>query len=420
MNVFVTGSRGFIGRRLAAQLAAAGHRVLCGVSPRRGDAPDACPRMVVDFTRDVDIDTWLPRLCDVDCIINTVGVIASARDIAAIHTAAPKALFAAAAQRGVEVIQISALGADERAVTSFHCTKRAADDALLAAHPLATVVQPSLVFGEDGTSARMFMTIASLPLIPLPAGGNQRVQPIHVDDLVAAVAALVGNRRFAGRRLALVGPEPLALRDFLAQLRSDLHLGRARFLSIPRPIASLAASVAGALRSTLVNRETWQMLERGNTADVAVTRELLGRLPRRVTQFVAPERSALLARNAKLAWLLGLLRFAIAVVWLVAGVVSAGIYPVADSLALIAHMGVTGVAASVLLYAGVAVDLVLGIATLLVRNRRLWLLEIAVVLGYTIMISIWLPEFWAHPYGPLAKNIPVLCALYMLYELEER
>ena len=52
--------------------------------------------------------------------------------------------------------------------------------------------------------------LASLPIIPLPGDGRQQVQPIHIDDLVLAIAAIVQRQDFAHRRVALVGPEALS------------------------------------------------------------------------------------------------------------------------------------------------------------------------------------------------------------------
>jgi len=412
MKVFVTGSRGFIGRHLVERLLGAGHDVVYGVSSRDcGDSPTA--RVVVDFVRDVQTSTWLPRLEGVDCVVNTVGAIGGGLD--AIHVDVPTALFAAAAQGKVQVINVSALGADEGAQTAFHRTKKKADDELLATHPFATVVQPSLVYGEGGASARMLTVLASLPVVPLPGSGMQRVQPIHVDDVAAAIVALLDNRAYAGRKIALVGPVPLTMRTFLAELRAALGLGRPRFLPVPDVLMSLAAS----LGTSLVNGDMLSMLERGNTADASDTREILGRDPRGVSAFIPPAARAALVTEAKLEWLLVLLRVSIAVVWVTAGVLSAGIYPLSESLALVGRMGITGGLALALVYAGAVLDVVLGIATLVLTGARwLWALQMVVIAGYTLMISIWLPEFWLHPYGPIVKNLPMLCALFMLYELD--
>jgi len=50
----------------------------------------------------------------------------------------------------------------------------------------------------------------------------------------------------------------------------------------------------------------------------------------------------------------------------------------------------------------------------------LWLLQLAVIIAYTAIITVWLPEFWLHPYGPVVKNLPVIIAIYLLFELERR
>jgi hypothetical protein len=53
------------------------------------------------------------------------------------------------------------------------------------------------------------------------------------------------------------------------------------------------------------------------------------------------------------------------------------------------------------------------------RRRWLWRAQIALILGYMVIISIKLPEYWLHPYGPLTKNLPMLVAILMLHEFEE-
>jgi hypothetical protein len=282
-------------------------------------------------------------------------------------------------------------------------------------------VQPSLVFGVGGASARLFTMLASLPIVPLPGSGQQQVQPIHVDDLILAIIALVQRADFVHRRVALVGPEALTLRAFLARLRHLMGIPRPRFLPIPLPLMRIAAGVAQLSRHSLLDRESLAMLEAGNTADPRATCELLCRSPRPVEQFLAADVRTLMRQRAQLEWLLPPLRWSIAVVWIWTGLVSFGLYPRADSLALLARTGITGVLADVALYSAAALDLVLGAATLLMRRRRLlWLAQFVLILGYTVIITIRLPEFWLHPYGPILKNLPMLAAIALLYGFEAR
>ena len=45
--------------------------------------------------------------------------------------------------------------------------------------------------------------------------------------------------------------------------------------------------------------------------------------------------------------------------------------------------------------------------------------QMLLIVFYTGVITICLPEFWAHPYGPLLKNLPLLAAIAVLHELDD-
>ena len=106
--------------------------------------------------------------------------------------------------------------------------------------------------------------------------------------------------------------------------------------------------------------------------------------------------------------------------WIVTGFVSLAVYPVADSYVLLARTGITGRAAPLALGGAALLDIALGIASLALRRRWVWWAQIALILGYTFVITWRLPEFWAHPYGPILKNVPILAALLLLAHVEER
>lgn len=418
----MTGASGFLGGRIAHALQTRGYEV---VRATRG-ARVAGRAIDVDFTRDVEPEHWLPKLDGIDVVVNAVGILREqgAQTFALLHERAPKALFAASARAGVRlVIQISALGADPEGASAYHRSKRAADDFLATLDLAAFIVQPSLVYGPGGASATLLDTLASLPVIPLPGCGEQPVQPIHVDDAIEAILAMIETAPVApgARRVALVGPEPLSLREFLARLRRALGLPAARFVRVRMPLVRLGASLARFLPKALLDPETLAMLERGNTADASATRRWLQRVPRPVERFVAAENAGAARRDAKLRWLLPVLRWSIALVWIVTGIVSLGLYPVAEGHALLARVGLTGVLASVMLYGAAVLDIALGVGVLVLSRRHwLWLLQLTVILGYTAIITLKLPEFWLHPYGPLLKNLPMLAAIALLDALEER
>ena len=165
MRILLTGASGFIGKHLLHALLAEGHEVVCAVRKPR---PSSHPRLAylhADFTKDTDKSAWLARLSQVDAVINAVGIFreTGAQTFDRLHVQTPRALFAACAEsHDVHmVIQLSALGADEAADTPYHLSKKAADDYLATLPIRAAIIQPSLVYGPDGTSARVFKAMAS-------------------------------------------------------------------------------------------------------------------------------------------------------------------------------------------------------------------------------------------------------------------
>ncbi len=429
MRVLLTGASGFIGGRVMEALLRAGHRVV--TVSRREVAPGmwTVQHISRDFSRALNPADWEGAVQDIDVVINAVGILREKGDqqFDPLHHRAPAALFRAAASAGVpRIVQISALGADEDAVSPYHLSKKAADDVLRSLPVEGIIVQPSLVFGPGGASAAMFTMQASQPVIPLPGKGGQMVQPVHIDDLVQVIVTLATRaevgRRYAGQRVAVVGPDPLTMRDFYAKLRGAMGLSApARFLPVPMAVMRVAAAAGKWLPDSPLDTDTLAMLERGNTAAAADTEAILGRSPRAVRSFVEPGWRADMRLAAALRWLTPILRLSVAVVWLIAGIVSLGLYPVEDSLAMLRAVGVPEPLAPFSLYAAAAMDIIFGLLVLSFRRWRwLWVLQAAAVLVYTVILTLHLPEFWLHPFGPLAKNLPFLAVLWLLYEVDRR
>jgi uncharacterized protein YbjT (DUF2867 family) len=422
VKVLLVGSSGFIGRRLHAALLRAGHEV-ASTTRHPSSARDA-GTVTADYTRDIEAQMWVPRLAGIDVVINAVGILreSGSQTFKSIHTLAPQALFAACAATGVtRVIQLSALGADAHASSRYHLSKRRADD-FLAKLPLKwTVVQPSLVFGAEGASTQMLCALASLPLIPVPGRGDQNLQPVHIEDLAEGIVRLVSEQVAVREIIPFVGSQAVTLADYLQLLRAELQLPRARLLSVPLSLVRFGARIAGLLPTSPLDPDSLGMLLRGNTADAAPFTKLLGHPPRSPRQFIGPGDAKTLRVAAQVKALAPLLRFSIALVWLITGVVSLGLYPVPDSYELLARVGIPAALAPVMLYGAAALDILFGLGTLFMRRRRwLYLAQIGVIVLYTAIITVKLPEFWLHPFGPLLKNLPMLAGILLLQQLERR
>lgn len=270
MKILLTGASGFIGRHIGSVLTAAGHEVVAG-SRSAG----------MDFNQLTRPADWQAYLQGVDVVINSVGIITErpGQSFSTLHYQAPVALFRACVEVGVKrVIHISALGADERAITPYQFTKKAADDVLRSLPLDWFVLRPSLVYGEGGKSAALFHRMASLPVIPVIAQGEQLIQPVHIDDLVETVMKCAITEQ-AGLTIDVVGPKAMTFAAWLQQLR--LKSGKAVTTTLSMPFR-VAMFVAPLLRYVmpLLSIDNLRMLEQGNTADVQPLVDFLGRMPR--------------------------------------------------------------------------------------------------------------------------------------------
>jgi hypothetical protein len=275
--------------------------------------------------------------------------------------------------------------------------------------------------------------LATAPLLALPRRGAMAVQPVHLDDVVAGVvallaaAALAPTRRAAPgasatRTIAFVGPEPIELREYLARLRAGLGFSfRQMVLPLPAGLFRAGAALAARLPGSFLDRDTADMLLRGNAAPSNDINRLLGRAPQDARAFIASSEAPGLRQQAVLALWRPVLRVALAFLWIWTAIVSFGLYPVEGSYALLAAVGLTGALATVALYGAAVLDLVLGVLTLWAPPRwraAVWASQLLLIAGYTVLITLFLPEYWLHPYGPISKNLPVMAAIALLWALE--
>lgn len=427
MHILITGANGFIGGHLLQAMLDLGHRVSgCVRDPHR--ARHRWPRvhfLQADFSKDVNVADWLPRLHDVDLIINAVGIIREqgTQRFDLLHRDAPIALFRACVEAGVKrVIQISALGADETAFSHYHLSKKAADDALTQLDLKWTILMPSIVYGPGAKSMAFFKAMACLPFIPLVERGEQPIQPIHIDDLTLAVAHIVASDGVVGRRLQLVGPEPVTLKRLFGALRQWLGFGPPRFLSFSYATSLRLARLGGFLGDTPMNGDAVAMLQRGNTGEVAQFVDTFGFLPKNLEQVLHETPAQETDRwHGGLYFLRPLLRLSIAFVWLFTGLISAFVVPQETSYGLLAKAGIAGIWAPFMLYGAAAVDILLGLAVLgRLRVGLTGIVQILLIFVYTLIISFSQPEQWLHPFGPVTKNAPMIVAILIMMVLERR
>jgi uncharacterized protein YbjT (DUF2867 family) len=425
MKVLLTGANGFIGRYLLAGLVDAGHQVVPAVrDPAAMDWALPTPASIkIDFNRDVDPEDWLPRLQGIDAVINCAGILHArpGQSIQAIHALAPKALFAACQTAGVRrVIQISAISADTSAGTAYAQTKLEADSFLMATDLDWIVVRPSLVYAEGAFGGTALLrALACVPFVlPLVGRGEQLFQPIHVDDLTAAVCRLLEDPSINREVIEPAGPDSLTFRQILVDLRRWLGVKPGRQIEIPVGLISIFARLGDVIGGP-VNTTALRQLLHGNAGAPEKFTATVGIVPRHWNDALLARPAQVQDRwHARLYFLRPALRWSLAVLWLASGFVGLS-QPASITGPILAPFDLSGQAAMVTVWLFSIIDIAVGLALVARwRPRLIGLIQIALIGIFTVGLSVTHSGLWLDPFGPLLKNIPILVAVITLAAIE--
>jgi len=287
MKILLCGATGFVGRHLTHALKNAGHTVI-----RAMRSPSGPGDIAADFRDDTNKEIWLPRLTGIDAVVNAVGVLRDSKTnpMLKLHGETPVALFAACAETGVQrIVHISALGMDSGVDVPYFTTRVPAERALraLPASVRWLCLRPSVIYGEDGASARMFRQLAKLAVHVLPMGGAQALQPVHIDDICTAVRQWLEQPHANSATVDAVGAEATTMRGLLDSYRAQMLRRPACHVAMPGSLVRLAARAGDYIPASPLCSDTYAMLAAGNTAPATSFAGLLGHAPRSYREFIS-------------------------------------------------------------------------------------------------------------------------------------
>ncbi|MBD9426247.1 SDR family oxidoreductase [Pseudomonas sp. PDM15] len=405
MRILLVGAGGFIGRHLLDALSLAGHSV---VATRRQAAGLALPGVewrALDLLQLADRPDSFAWPDGIELVINASGELSTDSDhMQRLQRDGACTLFQLAKQHGAAVLQISALGADEHPDIPFLASKAEADGHLLSLGVPAVVLRPSLVVGPGGTSSTWLQRLSPLPLIPL-LGNRARLQPLHVDDLCAAILALLRNWPAQPSVLPLGGPQALTQGELIDMLRQAQGWRPARYFQVPAPLARLGAALGERLGWQALNGQTLRLSAHDNLAAPAPLEQACGYraapLASRLQHWPQPAQSLAMALQP-------LVLLVLVLIWLGTAAVCLG--PGYEwGLRIMAEAGIEGLPARLAVIGGALLDGVLGLALLFRRWRsRALQAQIVLMLVYSLVISLLLPHYWFDPYMAVGKNFAVL------------
>lgn len=256
--VTVFGGSGFVGSQVVRALAKSGYRVRVAVRQ-----PNLAYRMrMLGDVGQIEVIQANVRnapsvaraLEGAEAAVNLVGVLweSGRQQFQSLHAMGAKTVAEQAAAAGVKrLVQVSAIGADADSDAKYARTKAEGETAVRAAFPTATIVRPSIVFGQDDKFFNKFgQMAASAPALPLVGGGATKFQPVFVGDVAAAIAKIIATPGAQGQTFELGGPTVYTFKELLELVLTET--GRARVLApLPWPIASLVGKL-GDIQASLL------------------------------------------------------------------------------------------------------------------------------------------------------------------------
>jgi uncharacterized protein YbjT (DUF2867 family) len=266
-TICVLGGTGFVGSRVVAHLAAAGHQLrLPSRDPARARELLVLPNARLLRADVHDPDTLLRLVTGCDRVVNLVGILNErgydGSGFAHAHAALAEKLVSVCETAGVDkLVQVSALNASVNGPSHYLRSKGHAERAIAAAPSVRwTILQPSVIFGPGDSFLNRFAGLMSLLPLALPlACPAARFAPVHVDDVVAAVTRALTDPATDARTYELCGPELYTLREVVRMIA--LATGRRRWIiGLPDWAARLQARIMERLPGKIFTMDNYRSL----------------------------------------------------------------------------------------------------------------------------------------------------------------
>ncbi|HUE76454.1 MAG TPA: NAD(P)-dependent oxidoreductase, partial [Longimicrobiales bacterium] len=269
MRVYLTGGTGLIGSHVAERLRARGDDVVALVRPTSDTShlrAIGCDLVHGDARDDVAAQTARMRGCAAvihcaarvftggsratflaDNVEGTERVLAAASEVAprVIHLSSV-AVYSGLPMDGRPLTEERWTEADPDRQNAYAASKHLSERAAWAFHQQGrvrlTTLRPCVVYGErDRAATPLIVRYATLPVVPLLAGGRPWLPLVYAGNVAAGVAAALDRPETAGRAYNLARDERVTARELARWIAEELDRRRLR-LPIPAVIPAAAAT----------------------------------------------------------------------------------------------------------------------------------------------------------------------------------
>ena len=270
-TVCIIGGSGFIGRALVEKLARVGARITV-LTRNAGRTKILKPLgdvgQISVMAGDALLDNDLARaIQSADYIVNLVGIFhpSGKQNFENAQAELPRRIAQISEQAEVvKIVQLSAIGADINAASTYYRTKAEGERGLLRLAPNSTILRPSIVFGPgDGFFDRFARMAMIAPALPLLAGGDTKFQPVFVGDVAESIVYCLSNSQTDGEIYELGGPCIYSFKELLVYTLSVIGKKRA-LIRVPIFAMQVPAAMASILPNPPITRDQLRMLNTDN------------------------------------------------------------------------------------------------------------------------------------------------------------
>lgn len=279
MKVLVTGATGFVGPAVANAIVDAEHSVRI-LERKSGSWRKAGIRCQEAAQGDITDPDSVRRAVDgVDVVVHLVAIRQGKPEaFRRVMIEGTRNLIAASKEAGVRrFVLMSALGTTEETkdLVPYYEAKWTMEQDTKASGLEHVIFRPSFIFGRRGGILPTFLKLAKLsPFTGVMGSGEQRIQPIWIEDAAAYFAAALSKPEAASRTFELGGPDIVTWNELWQRIRATLRIRRRPTVHMPIGLMRVPATVTERLPGNIpLTRDLLKMLEAGDnvvTSDDAV------------------------------------------------------------------------------------------------------------------------------------------------------
>jgi NADH dehydrogenase len=264
-RVAVFGGTGFLGRRIAARLTAAG--MVTRVAARHLGVVATAEAITAVYADVRDETSVALALEDCDAAVNAVGhyVEKGAATFPAVHELGARNVAHQARTLSVKrLVHISGIGVNVYSPSRYIRCRARGEVMVRDAFPEAVILRPSVMFAPDDRFVNALAAITGwTPVLPLFGSGNTRLQPVYTGDVANAVLAALKMPAAVGKTYELGGPEIFTYRELVESILT--HFGRRRLLlPVPFRVWELFAFLCRRLASPPVTKAQVTLMRADN------------------------------------------------------------------------------------------------------------------------------------------------------------